>query len=303
MNDDLLKAIEVKYKKQGENPDTYLQGLLHAKPITYWDYIGVETLLSLQHTRTDFRDEPIFIMYHQVTELVLKMLLHELTALVEVAEITESEIQLRVSRMNRYTSMLIQTFDIMSEGMDYDQYNQFRMSLAPASGFQSAQFRFVEFYATGLENLINAAGKARLPENPGIMDLMEQLYWKDAGTCRHSGHQSVTLGQFEKKYKAQFVELATEFRGKTLEDKIMSMNLSKESKDVLREFDYLYNVEWPMVHLNTAKHYLDSKGENKAATGGSEWKKYLHPEHQQRKFFPGLWSEIEIANWGKEEVM
>lgn len=303
MNDELLKAIEAKYKQQGENAETYLQGLLHAKPITYWDYIEVDTLLSLQKTRTDFQDEPIFIMYHQVTELVLKMLLHELTALVETKSLTEDELQLRVSRMNRYTSMLIQTFDIMSEGMDYDQYNQFRMSLAPASGFQSAQFRYVELYATGLENLINTAGKARLPENPEILDLIEQLYWKDAGTCRHSGHQSVTLSQFEKKYKGRFIALANEFRGRTLEDRIMGMNLTKESKDILREFDYLYNVEWPMVHLNTAKHYLDSKGENKAATGGSEWKKYLHPEHQQRKFFPGLWTETELANWGKEEVM
>ena len=67
----------------------------------------------------------------------------------------------------------------------------------------------------------------------------------------------------------------------------------------MREFDCLYNIKWPQVHLNTAKQYLDKKGENQAATGGSEWKKYLHPKFQQRKFFPELWTEHEISEWGK----
>lgn len=304
MEDKLIEAIQAKYKKLGENPETYMKGLLHSKPMNYWDYIGVDTLLTLQNPKTDFKDEPIFIMYHQVTELVLKMLLHELKQLVDSDNLEESELCLRVSRMNRYTSMLIQTFDIMSEGMDYEQYNQFRLALAPASGFQSAQFRFVELYATSLSNLVNESGKARLPENPKLMDYFDNLYWKDAGTCRHSGYQSLTLSSFEKKYKTTFIGIATEYQGRTLEDRVLSMSsLSAEAKQLLREFDYLYNIEWPMVHLNTAKHYLDSKGENKAATGGSEWKKYLHPEHQQRKFFPTLWTEIELENWGKEEVM
>jgi tryptophan 2,3-dioxygenase len=51
--------------------------------------------------------------------------------------------------------------------------------------------------------------------------------------------------------------------------------------------------------LDTAQHYLDKKGETKAATGGSEWKKYLHPMYQQRKFFPNIWSKEEKANWAK----
>ena len=69
------QKIEQKYSELGENPETYLEGLLHSKPINYWDYIGVESLLSLQRPRTDFNDEEIFIMYHQLTEILLKMLL------------------------------------------------------------------------------------------------------------------------------------------------------------------------------------------------------------------------------------
>ena len=65
--------------------------------------------------------------------------------------------------------------------------------------------------------------------------------------------------------------------------------------------DYLFNVKWPMIHLDTAQHYLNKKGEEKAATGGSNWQKYLHPKYQQRKFFPFLWTEKEILNWAENE--
>ena len=76
----LLDNISEKYRQLGEDPEVYLNGLLHAKPINYWDYIEVETLLSLQKPRTGFKDELIFVMYHQVTELVLKMMRHELSS-------------------------------------------------------------------------------------------------------------------------------------------------------------------------------------------------------------------------------
>ncbi len=49
-------------------------------------------------------------------------------------------------------------------------------------------------------------------------------------------------------------------------------NCSDALKSKLKEFDHMYNVAWPIVHLETAQHYLDLKGENIAATGGSEWK-------------------------------
>ncbi|MGM0636516.1 MAG: tryptophan 2,3-dioxygenase family protein, partial [Bacteroidota bacterium] len=53
----------------------------------------------------------------------------------------------------------------------------------------------------------------------------------------------------------------------------------------------------PLTHLKTAQEYLDKKGETKAATGGSEWKKYLHPKHQQRCFFPEIWHDVSLLDW------
>lgn len=296
----IIKAIEEKYKNLGENPETYFKGLLQAKPINYWDYVEVDTLLSLQKPRTNFKDEEVFIMYHQVTELLLKLMIHEIKQIVYSDAITETFLITKISRLNRYTRMMINSFDVMSGGMDYDDYNVFRATLAPASGFQSAQFRLVELYCTRIENLMNEEGRKRLSTNPSMEEYFEHIYWKDAGLNRKTGEKTLTLRQFEEKYLTRFISLAKKVKGKTIEEIILKIqNPSEDLRIILREFDRLYNVEWPLVHLNTAKHYLDKKGENQAATGGSEWKKYLHPQFQQRKFFPTLWTETEINQWGE----
>ena len=56
---------------------SYLDGLLHERYLTYWDYIHLDTLLSLQIPKTHFPDEEIFIGYHQITELYFKLIIHE----------------------------------------------------------------------------------------------------------------------------------------------------------------------------------------------------------------------------------
>lgn len=299
MSQELYDQLDAKYRALGEKTETYLKGLLQTKPITYWDYIQVDTLLSLQKTRTNFKDEKIFVMYHQVTELTLKMMLHEIKQLSEAAQLSENIWLDKLERLNRYTNLLITSFDIMKYGMDYDDYNIFRFALTPASGFQSASFRFLELYTTRLQNLINDKGRARLPENPTLDDYFENIYWKDAGMNRETGKMTLTLKLFIEKYEDDFKQLARKVEGKTLEERFAQMkNPSEELKNKLREFDHFYNVKWPLVHLETAQYFLDSKGETKAATGGSEWKKYLSPRFQQRKFFPTLWNEEELKNWG-----
>lgn len=295
ISDQLVK----KYQSLGENPDTYLEGLLHAKPITYWDYVEVETLLSLQRPRTHFKDESIFIMYHQVTELYLKMMLHELQQIVEQKEPTTAYLINKVDRLNHYTSMLINSFDIMKVGMDYEDYNTFRKTLTPASGFQSAQFRFIELHCTSLVNLMGHRHKKEGSINPNLEECFEHIYWKDAGTDPRTGKKSLTLQLFEEKYLPALAQTAKTVAGNTLEDKMAQRPYVPDAlRNRLRTFDKLYNIDWPMVHLSTAEYYLDKKGENKQATGGSDWKKYLHPKYQQRKFFPSLWTETEKQNWG-----
>ena len=107
----------------------------------------------------------------------------------------------------------------------------------------------------------------------------EYIYWKDAGLNRKTGNKTLTLKQFEEKYLDSYKAVAVKIKGRTVEERMLQMNpLLDELKEAFKTFYRLYNVEWPPVHLETAKHYLDSKGENKVATGGSKWKKYLHPK-------------------------
>ena len=66
----------------------------------------------------------------------------------------------------------------------------------------------------------------------------------------------------------------------------------------MRHYDYTVNVTWVMAHYNAAKHYIESGIGDGEATGGSDWKKYMHPKYQRRIFFPELWSDDELKNWG-----
>src|SRR3954466_4960626 len=72
-----VTALQDKYAQMGQDINSYLEGLLLSNYLTYWDYVQVDTLLTLQNPKTDYPDEAIFIMYHQITELYFKLALHE----------------------------------------------------------------------------------------------------------------------------------------------------------------------------------------------------------------------------------
>jgi tryptophan 2,3-dioxygenase len=76
-----LQQLDDKFKPINQNTATHLEGLLWSKPITYWDYIQTDALLNLQIQRTTLPDEMVFIMYHQVNELIFKMILWEIDQL------------------------------------------------------------------------------------------------------------------------------------------------------------------------------------------------------------------------------
>jgi tryptophan 2,3-dioxygenase len=133
--------------------------------------------------------------------------------------------------------------------------------------------------------------------------LFDNLYWKDAGLDHKTGKKSLTLQHFEDKYIDSLKAAAHKYKGKNILHRFLALDQNdenvKELKYALREFDHTYNVIWPLAHIKTAGYYLNSKGENKPATGGSEWQKYLHPSFQRRIFFPQLWTAEELENWGK----
>ena len=163
--DKLLKAIEEKYKKLGVPLDSMLEGLLWSTPITYWDYIQTDALLGLQIPRTDQPDEMVFIMYHQVNELLFKMVLWEIDQVAKTDEVSAEKFVMHLMRISRYFDMLSNSFTVMADGMERDQYLKFRNTLTPASGFQSAQYRKIEFASTELINLIDARHRETIDRN------------------------------------------------------------------------------------------------------------------------------------------
>ncbi|MEL7148794.1 MAG: tryptophan 2,3-dioxygenase family protein, partial [Bacteroidota bacterium] len=155
INDELLqqlKKLSDKYDAMGQDLSSYLDGLLYSDYLTYWDYIHLDTLLSLQTPRTSFPDEKIFIVYHQITELYFQLILHELTQICENIQ-DKPEFLMKMRRINNYFRHLVNSFEIMQEGMEREQFLKFRMSLLPSSGFQSVQYRQIEILSTDALNL------------------------------------------------------------------------------------------------------------------------------------------------------
>lgn len=301
---DWLQEIREKYQSQGHDPEIFLQGLFYSRPLTYWDYIEVETLLSLQHPRTDFPDEKVFIVYHQAIELFLNLLLHELHQLLSKEEAPPTWREDKLNRICRYADILNSTFKVMNEGMDYDQYNAFRTALAPASGFQSAQYRQVEILCTPAWNLLHPRYKTGGNAINSYEDFYDKFYWREAGTDPRTGQPGLMLREFDNKYKKVLLATLKQWQGKTLCEKAEFWHKAGELTPVmiqkLRELDNIYNVQWPLTHLQTAEKYLAHQGEEKTSTGASPWRRYLHPAHQRRIFFPFLWSAEEKENWGRQ---
>lgn len=304
--EELLKAIDEKYKAMGQNPDTHLSGLLYSEPITYWDYIQVDALLGLQAQRTVLKDEMVFIMYHQINEILFKMILWEIDQISHEASISTQKFSKHLGRISRYFDMLSNSFTIMGEGMDVDQYMKFRDTLTPASGFQSAQYRKIEFASTELINLIDFRFRATIDRNTPYTHAYDHLYWQAAGVDHSTGKRNKLIQNFDKKYKEEFLTFMQEYNTINLWTKFKSLP-PQDQKDVqlvnaMRHYDHTVNVKWVMHHLNAAKKYLNSGETSAEATGGSEWQKYMHPRYQRRIFFPELWTEKELDNWGIDNL-
>ncbi len=166
--EELLKAIDEKYKAMGQDPDVHLSGLLHAEPMKYWDFIQVDALLGLQTQRTQLPDEMVFIMYHQINELLFKMILWEMGQISHTEDIKPEKFTMHLMRISRYFDILSDSFDVMGEGMELEQYMKFRDTLTPASGFQSAQYRMIEIASTELINLIDNRFRATIDRNTPV---------------------------------------------------------------------------------------------------------------------------------------
>jgi tryptophan 2,3-dioxygenase len=257
-------------------------------------------------------------MYHQITELYFKLSLHEMEQLANNGKNIQSnghdlgwkeslDVNLfisRITRINRYFESLTKSFEIMVDGMEKEQFLRYRMALLPASGFQSAQYRKIEICATDFINLVDKDIRDRFVKNPSSLEEMfENIYWNKGATELATGKKTLTLNQFEKKYGVEFLTLAKEYQDKNMWAKYKSLSEHDQKNpnliNALKELDVNVNINWPLMHYKSAVRYLQQNTEDIAATGGTNWQKYLPPRFQKRIFYPELWTSQEHEDWGK----
>ena len=315
-----LEKLQKKYSSIGQDMNSYLEGLLYTNPLSYWDYINLETLLSLQRPKTDFPDEEIFIVYHQITELYFKLIIKEITTICNngkvVSDIGEdkgwgktlsiNDFIKHLKRINNYFKALISSFDIMIEGMERSQFLKFRMSLLPASGFQSYQYRIIELMSTDLINLVEKKYRKKQSKSSDL-DKFKKIYWMKGSVELNTGKKTLMLKNFEKKYLNLFIKTSQNYKKNNLFKKYKSLKKKDQKNkaliDQLKLYDLNVNVEWPLVHYKSAVKYLSMPDKDIIATGGTNWKKYMPPKFQKTIFFPNLWTETEKENWGKNWVL
>jgi tryptophan 2,3-dioxygenase len=242
--------------------------------LTYGSYLKVRELTSLQHPESSppHHDEMLFIIIHQVYELWFKQLLHELDA---TAAAMDRDDLLRVSkhfkRIHTIQRLLEQQIDVL-ETMTPQEFNQFRDNLNPASGFQSIQFREIEFLA-GVRRIetmkhieMDDETRERLERRlsqPSLYDRLKSLLVRRGFAVATSED---LLASMQKIY--------------THESEYYDLHLLLEE---LIEFDERFLL-WRGRHVRMVERMIG----NKIGTGGSAGAEYLMKTLSYR-FFPELW--------------
>jgi tryptophan 2,3-dioxygenase len=304
---DILEKIELlqeKFKASGQDLSSYLEGLLYSDYLTYWDYINLDVLLSLQQPKTSFKDEKIFIIYHQITELYFKLIIWELEQIAEQEEISAAFFKQRLGRVIMYFDHLISSFAVMWKGMEKEQFLKFRMSLLPSSGFQSGQYRIIEILSADTKNLLHVDKRGVVAEEANIQELFDNLYWQQGAIELATGEKTLTLKTFEAKYGKELKDLIENYKLKNIWAKYLSCkDKDEELKKLMQTLDLKANVFWPLAHYKSAVRYLQKDPVDIAATGGTNWQKYLPPRFQKVIFYPELWTDQEKEEWGKGWVV
>ena len=136
--------------------------------MTYGDYLHLDQLLSAQHPLSPEHNEMLFIVQHQTSELWMKLLLHELeAAVVNVAADRLAEAFKMLARVSRIMEQLVHAWDVLAT-MTPPEYTAIRPYLAKSSGFQSAQYRRIEF-------LLGNKNAAMLQPHAHRPDLLKQV--------------------------------------------------------------------------------------------------------------------------------
>ena len=242
--------------------------------ITYSDYLKLDTLLSAQQPRSDHHDEMLFIIIHQTKELWMKEMLHELklaVALIDGGRYAEA--YKAMARISRIQAVMTLSWDVLSTLTPVD-YLKFRHVLGTASGFQSVQFREIEFRLGLKDAKFVGQYPEGSPERVALQTALSEPSLREAslGALERAGFD---LGDRSTEAVASAwleVYRAPErwFELYELAEKLLDID------DAM--------VAWRQKHVLTVERIIG----NKRGTGGSAGASYLRATLEKR-LFPELW--------------
>lgn len=254
--------------------------------MTYGDYLKLDRVLSAQSPVSDSHDEHLFIIIHQATELWMKLILHELDAAVAIIRDGDDVRPAfkMLSRVSRIQSQLIQSWDVLSTMTPAD-YLTFRDLLGHASGFQSHQYRLIEFT---LGNK-NRAMLEPLRDRPEIHSRLEDalnrpsLYEEVIRLLARRGFaiaDEVLDRDWSERYSAD--GSVREAWLKIYGDTAAHWDLYELAEELVDLEDWFQ--QWRFRHVTTVERVIGFKRGTGGTTGVAYLKKAL-----ETRFFPELW--------------
>jgi tryptophan 2,3-dioxygenase len=253
-----------------------------AGEMSYGDYLALDQLLSAQHPRSGNHNEMLFVIQHQTTELWMKLMLHELRAARERIKADELQPAFKMlARVSRIMAQLIQAWDVLST-LTPSEYLDFRAALGRSSGFQSYQYRLIEFV---LGNR-NPAMAAPHQHRADVRDLLETelgtpgLYDEAIRVLGRRGFAVPGTRDFRQAYVADpAVEAAWM---KVYRDPKQYWDLYELAEELVDLEDYVR--QWRFRHVTTVERVIGIK----RGTGGTSGVPYLRALLEVR-LFPELW--------------
>ena len=243
--------------------------------MTYADYLKLDSLLSAQHPISDLHDEMLFVIIHQTKELWMKQMLHELRLAISlIGKDRFAEGYKAMARISRIQSVMTLSWDVLSTLTPVD-YLKFRSVLGTSSGFQSAQFREIEF-RLGLKdsNFVN-----HYAEGSDERAKLERALAEPS--LREAAHGALERAGFDLGDRS--VEAVARAWLEVYRDADRWFDLYELAEKLVDIDDAL--AGWRHKHVLTVERIIG----NKPGTGGSAGAPYLRSTLDKR-VFPELWS-------------
>ncbi len=254
--------------------------------LSYAQYLNLDKLLAAQHPLSYQHDEMLFIVIHQVSELWMKLCLHELTATVDCVRRDDLGPTFKMlTRVSTIQHQLLQAWDVLATVTPYD-YSAFRNSLGRSSGFQSAQYRMLEF----LIGNKNADTIEVFRADPPTYELLERalrspsLYDEVLRLLSRRGLDVPAEAidrDFSQPYQAS-KQVAAAWLS-VYHNSVKDWDLY-ELAERLVDLDYKFQL-WRFAHVKTVERIIGYK----RGTGGTSGVSYL-TKALELKFFPELWT-------------